>query len=99
MGNNMFTGEFSGLFAPMWKCPTHGEVWGIEEITEGDETFHLCSICHQIVTPLYHDGLRVMHPLTDEQAYWEQMNAEYPDRRDDPQYETPEEWLDDEDDS
>jgi hypothetical protein len=99
----MFTGDFSGLFAPMWNCKQHGDMWHIEEVEEIDTvnddvyTLKLCPHCHQSVTPLYHDGLRVMHPLTDEQAYWEQMNAEAKYERDEPQWETPEEWLDEED--
>lgn len=73
----MFTGEFSGLFAQIYQCPEHGETWHVETATEvdsvNDEVYEhvLCSRCHRSVTPLLHDGVPVMHPLTDEEAYWE----------------------------
>lgn len=70
--------EFSGLFAPMYHCNEHGDFWQhIEEVEEIDSTndevytLKLCPTCHRSVTPLYHDGHRVMHPLTTEEAYWE----------------------------
>jgi hypothetical protein len=73
----MSTSQFSGLFAPMYVCPEHGEIWhtdAIEEIdTEGDEVYErrLCTQCHRDVMPLLHDGHPVLHPLTDEEAYWD----------------------------
>ena len=94
------------LFAAMYKCPEHGETWRTyhtEEIDdENDEVYEhrLCSVCHQDVTPILHDGVPILHPLTDEEAYWqhwEQITADEPDERDEPYYETPEEWLDEED--
>lgn len=84
----MFTGEFSGLLAPMWNCKQHGDIWNIEEVEEVDTvndeayTLKLCPTCHQTVTPLYHDGLRVMHPLTDEEAYFEQSANDEDDEED-----------------
>lgn len=53
----MFTGEFSGLFAPMYKCPKHGEVWHVETVesydTEYDEVYvnKVCSQCYSEVVP------------------------------------------------
>lgn len=76
--------KFSGLFAPMFHCKQHGDIWHIEEVEEIDTvndeiyTLKLCPTCHQTVTPLYHEGARVMHPLTDEEVYWEQMSTDNP---------------------
>lgn len=73
----MFTGEFSGLFAPMYKCPKHGEVWHVETVesydTEYDEVYvnKVCSQCYSEVVPYEHDGKPVVHPLTNEEAMWE----------------------------
>ena len=89
----MFTGQFSGLFAPMYTCPEHGDVWHVdsfEEIdTENDEVYErrLCSKCHCDVTPLLHDGHPVVHPLTDEEAYWETYDAD-DDEDDDEEFTT-----------
>ena len=78
----MSENEFSGLLAPMWNCKQHGDFWrSIEEFEEIDTvndevyTVKLCPICHQTITPLYRDGLRVMHPLTSEEAYMEFSSA------------------------
>ena len=98
----LFTGEFSGLLAPMFKCPQHGEVWRVETVeiidTDRDDVNIqvLCGVCYDVVVPFVVDGLPVMHPLTDEQAYWEMMSADDPDEDDeDDEPPTPEEWLDD----
>jgi hypothetical protein len=73
----MFTGEFSGLFAPMYKCSKHGEIWHVltfDEIDKvNDEEYQIvyCAKCGNEVTRVFVDGVPVMHPLTDEEAYWE----------------------------
>jgi hypothetical protein len=61
----------------MYVCSEHGETWHaelVEEIdTDHDEVyqFRKCPKCHHEVKPLLHDGHPVMHPLTQEEAYWE----------------------------
>lgn len=73
----MFTGEPSGLFAPIYVCPEHGQIWQIEIETvidtDQDDVYNrrCCPKCRRDVTPLLHDGNPVLHPLTDEEAYWE----------------------------
>lgn len=69
--------DFSGLFAPIYVCSEHGETWHaevVEEIdTDHDEVYQWrkCPKCHVEVKPLLHDGYPVMHPLTNDEAYWE----------------------------
>jgi hypothetical protein len=82
----MTTGnDFSGLFAPVYVCSEHGETWHVEFATEidsvNDEVYehHICSLCRRDVVPLLHDGHTVLHPLTNDEAYWETWSKEEDD--------------------
>jgi len=74
--------EFSGLFAPIYKCPKHGEIWHVETVKdidiENDEVyeFTVCAQCYKPVVQIYDDGIPVMHPLTQEEAYWESYSPD-----------------------
>lgn len=78
----MTDNQFSGIFAPIYVCPEHGETWHaqlVEDIdTENDDVFErrVCPDCPRDVAPLLHDGLQVMHPLTVEEVYWETYSEE-----------------------
>lgn len=69
--------EFSGVIAPLYRCPKCGEVWRVthaEDIdTENDEIYEwlACSSCGSSVTAILHDGHPVCHPLTVEEMYWD----------------------------
>ncbi len=73
----MSDNDFSGIFAPLYKCPNHGEVWHVETVEEIDTInddvyyFEVCSQCGHAVTPITHEGAPVVHPLTNEEAFWE----------------------------
>lgn len=81
--------EFSGLFALIYVCPEHGETWHTEYVedidTEYDEVYSrvICGQCHHDVKPLMCDGHQVVHPLTDEEAYWETSSPFDDDEEDD----------------
>lgn len=65
------------MFAQLYNCPTHGEVWHTEiaeEIdTENDEVYphRVCSCCFSDVTEVLHNGMPCLHPLTEEEMFWE----------------------------
>lgn len=71
------SGKPSGIFAPLYQCPKCGEIWHVQTVeeidTENDEIYlhTICDICHSDVTPVLWDGHPVVHPLTDEELYWE----------------------------
>jgi uncharacterized protein with PIN domain len=86
----MTTGnDFSGLFAPIYVCPEHGETWHAESVEEidsvNDEVYawHKCPKCHREVKLLVHDGHPAMHPLTAEEAYWETWSEDNDEEEDD----------------
>lgn len=69
--------EFSGVLAPLYTCPQHGEVYHVQMVgecdPENDEVYEhpVCSYCGASVTPILHDGIPVCHPLTVEELYWD----------------------------
>ena len=73
------------MFALVYVCPTHGEVWHVERTetcdTENDEVyeFMVCSVCGLEVRPLIRDGIQVVHPLTDEEMFLEMCVGDYAD--------------------
>lgn len=79
---------FSGIFAPVYVCPEHGETWHaevMEEIdTDHDEVYQWrkCPKCHSEVKPLLRNGHPVMHPLTQEEAYWDSYSEDDNDDED-----------------
>lgn len=70
------------MFAPIYFCPVHGETWhaAVVEIidSQNDEVYEIRACpqvgCTHECRPLFHDGKQVLHPLTDEEMYWETMN-------------------------
>ena len=66
------------MFAQIFRCPKHGEVWHTEIAedidTENDDiyAYRVCSSCYSDVTEVRHEGSPVFHPLTDEEVFWEQ---------------------------
>lgn len=65
------------MFAQIYLCSKHGEVWHTEiaeEIDcENDEVYshRVCSHCYSDVTELLHEGQPCLHALTDEEMFWE----------------------------
>lgn len=65
------------MFAQLYKCSKHGEVWHVQTVEEidtvNDEVYprSVCSDCHSDVTPILHDGHPTYHALTEEEMYWE----------------------------
>lgn len=72
--------QSSGIFAPLYLCPEHGETWHVQIIedidTESDsvEVRRVCDKCYRDVKPVLHEGNQVMHALTVEEAYWDNMS-------------------------
>lgn len=70
------------MFAPLYRCPNHGDVWRVENAeaidTVNDEIYPytLCALCHFDVSPVMHDGHPVFHPLDDEEMFWEMQGDE-----------------------
>lgn len=66
--------NFSGIFAPLYRCPMHGETWHVQRVEEidceNDEVyvFMACSRCYATCEPVMKDGLPVLHPLTDDEV-------------------------------
>ena len=75
-------GDDVDMFAQIYICPIHGETWHIqqaEEIdTDNDEVYQFmaCDKCGSEVKPLLHDGHQVVHPLTDEEMFFEMQSFE-----------------------
>ncbi len=74
--------HFSGVLAPLYACPEHGQVWRVEAVheidTANDEVYehYICALCHKDVRPIFHEGAAVCHPLTDEELYWDNYGAD-----------------------
>ncbi len=70
------------MFAPIYICPKCGETWHVEQAevfdTDQDEIyqFMVCQKCGSEVKPLLHDGHQVVHPLTDEEMFFEMQSGE-----------------------
>lgn len=72
------------MFAQVFKCPTHGDVWHVQMVSIADNvnddvyTIPVCKLCGQECTPvLTGGGIEVWHALTDEE-----MRAEMEQARD-----------------
>ena len=65
------------MFAQIYICPKHGEIWHteiIEEIdTKNDEIYahRVCSYCYSEITEKLYNGKPCLHALTDEEMFWE----------------------------
>lgn len=70
------------MFAPIYICPKHGETWHVEHAetidTDHDEIYEyiVCDKCGSEVKPLLHEGHQVVHPLTDDEIFWELQTDE-----------------------
>lgn len=77
-----FTEDPSGIFAPLYKCAEHGDIWKIELFpvidTDNDEAYNVpqCPKCQREVLPVIIEGKPAMHALTREEAFWENYNPE-----------------------